>query len=326
MTSRSYVSIPRPYETAPGRLNVTLVFDAADAHRAGEHRATAVELARLYGVEHRTPFRATRNWTAYQEMTYGKKFGHLDPRRIEVWGPTRNIARYLAALPRVLAGLESAATRGARAFGQWRRSLLAELSGHLEFEDPTTLRIRAKAFRTQVLAHLVTFLLTGPDPARGRDNRTPLWEQSALVAAEAWEAAPVDPWAIDEHALQEVLNRVHWIEEPSVVQPTTPQPAPAAPDTVEEFLELAGPASLAPVEAAVQRPGRRIRGGVPLPAVRRPGATPWRMVRASGRQPRVGVSHAWRRRPAQRVRRAASAAPAPPARRDVRDRALAGKR
>ncbi|MER7952338.1 hypothetical protein ABTY59_33595 [Streptomyces sp. NPDC096079] len=251
--SRTYVDVSTPYAGSPGRLSTELSFGASERRRALEHRAAANELTRFYGVEYRTPWRLTPNWTPYKEMADGTPFGQLDERRLTVWGPERAVARYLAALPRVLAGLEAAATRAARAFGQWRRSLLAALSGHLEYEDPTTLRVRAREFRTDVLRHLVTYMMTPPAGEGGRDRTRPLWDQAAAVAAEVWTTAPVDPWDAPEDEVEAVMGTAVLNVEPVVIEPDT-QLADETPGTVAELLSLAGPESNAPRErlAAVE--------------------------------------------------------------------------
>ncbi|WP_143065924.1 hypothetical protein [Streptomyces sp. CC53] len=93
-----------------------------------------------------TPSRRTY---VYREISEGTRFGRLDERRMIVSGPARNVARYLAALPRVLAGLEAAATRAARPRPRRRaraggagqddesEALTAEGDEHQEHDDPT---------------------------------------------------------------------------------------------------------------------------------------------------------------------------------------------
>ncbi|WTD07577.1 hypothetical protein OH717_33980 (plasmid) [Streptomyces albidoflavus] len=208
-----------------GRFEAELSFGASGKRRALEHRSAAVALTGLYGVEWRTPWALTPGWTVYREISEGTRFGRLDERRMIVSGPARNVARYLAALPRVLAGLEAAATRAARVFGRWRRSLMAVLAGHLDYEDPSTLRVRAREFRTAVLGHLVDYLRTPPAPAAS-DPAHPMWEQAATVAAEVWADRPVDPWDAPEDEVTAVLTAAGRYTEPSVIAPA-PAPAPA---------------------------------------------------------------------------------------------------
>ncbi|MEU0671204.1 hypothetical protein ABZ508_35320 [Streptomyces lavendulocolor] len=222
---RTYVEVS--YVNGYGRFEAELSFGASDKRRALEHRNTAVALTGLYGVEWRTPWSLTPGWTVYRELSDGTRFGRLDERRMIVSGPARNVARYLAALPRVLAGLEAAATRAARVFGRWRRSLMAVLSGHLDYEDPSTLRVRAREFRTDVLRHLVDYLRTPPAPAANTPAR-PMWEQAAAVAAEVWADRPVDPWDVPEDDVSAILTAAGRYAEPSVIEL-----APAAEDSQE---------------------------------------------------------------------------------------------
>ncbi len=217
---RTYVEVS--YVNGFGRFEAELSFGASDKRRALEHRSAAVAVTGLYGVEWRTPWALTPGWTVYRELSEGARFGRLDERRMIVSGPARNVARYLAALPRVLAGLEAAATRAARVFGRWRRSLMAVLAGHLDYEDPSTLRVRAREFRTAVLGHLVDYLRTPPAPAAS-DPARPMWEQAAAVAAEVWADRPVDPWDAPEDEVTAVLTAAGRYTEPSVIEP-----APAA--------------------------------------------------------------------------------------------------
>lgn len=249
MTVRPYVEIPRPYQTGPHRFHVELHFPASARRRAEQHQSIARELARIYDVEANTPYKLNPRWSIYEE-TWGnrERFGHPDYRRLNVSGTPRVLARYLAALPRVLTATERLATRAARAFGTWRRSLVAVLSGHLEYEDPATLRIRAKDFRAEVLDTLVGYLALGAPRTLHRDPARPLWEQADAVASEVWHDSPVDPWSVPEADIQAQLERMQHTELSIVDGPETEQPTVMVPDTVDELLELSGPAQKAPVE------------------------------------------------------------------------------
>ncbi|MFK0296329.1 hypothetical protein ACIQU6_38460 [Streptomyces sp. NPDC090442] len=263
MTARTYVDIPRLYAMGPRRLDVELSFPAGNKRRAVEHKHAALELASLYGLSYSTPFKLNPRWSVYQEnWGNGERFGHPDDRRLQVWGPRRAMARYLVALPRVLTAVERLATRAARAFGSWRRSLLTVFSGHLEYEDPTTLAIRAKEFRAEVLTALVGFLRTGVPDAPRRDSSRPLWEQAKAVAAEVWETfGGVDPWHVPEDEVQAQLARVPFTE-PAIVEDESANDASATtvPDTVDELLEMAGPAADAPVEEAPEAAAEPVSG------------------------------------------------------------------
>src|SRR4051794_32068221 len=143
MPSRPYVEIPRPYERSPGRFDVELAFPASNRKRAEQQHRIAWELARIHDVDAHTPHQVNPRQS---EATWGngERHGRPDYRRLEVHGRPRSLARYLAALQRVITAVERLATRAARAFGSWRRSLIAQLQGHLDYESPTTLRIRAR--------------------------------------------------------------------------------------------------------------------------------------------------------------------------------------
>ncbi|MGW0703009.1 hypothetical protein ACWD0A_27585 [Streptomyces sp. NPDC002867] len=249
MTHRPYVEIPRPYEYSPGRFDVELTFPASSRQRAEQHQSIAWELARIHDVEAQTPYKLNPRWSVYEEQWgNGERHGSLDHRRLKVHGKPRSLARYLASLRRVLTALERLATRAARAFGSWRRSLLAQLSGHLEYEDPTTLRIRAKDFRSTTLTALTGFLAQGAADAGHRDPSRPLWEQAGAVAAEVWaEAGGVNAWEVADHEVQAELQRMLRVDLSVVEDPQTTS-TPRVPDTVDELLELSGPADQAPVE------------------------------------------------------------------------------
>ncbi|MGW1976641.1 hypothetical protein [Streptomyces sp. NPDC001889] len=251
MTVRPYVEIPRPYETSPNRFDVELFFPASSKRRAEQHHKIAWELARIYDVDAATPFKINPRWSVYEEQWgNGQPHGWRDYRRLDVHGKPRALARYLAALTRVITSIERMATRAARTFGTWRRSLIAQFSGHLEYEDPTTLRIRAKDFRTQALDTLVGYLAPGAPRAPHRDPSRPLWEQAATVANEVWEeTGGVDPWSVPEDDVRAHLDRMRHIELSVVAEPAAPSAhAVTVPDTVEELLELSGPADRAPAE------------------------------------------------------------------------------
>ncbi|MFI0742490.1 hypothetical protein ACH4PU_31100 [Streptomyces sp. NPDC021100] len=249
MTARPYVDIPRPYQTSSNRFHTELSFPASVRRRAEQHQAIARELARIYDVEATTPFKFNARWSVYEENWGNReRYGWPDYRRLQVSGAPRALARYLAALPRVLTGIERLATRAARAFGTWRRSLIAVLAGHLEYEDPTTLSSRAKGFRAEVLDTLIGYLALGAPHALPRNCERPLWEQADVVANEMWRERPVDPWFVPEADIQAQLERMLTTELSIVDVPKPQEPPVTVPDTVEELLELTRPAQQGPVE------------------------------------------------------------------------------
>jgi hypothetical protein len=256
MTPRRYVDIPRPYELSPGRFQVDLVFPASAAKRVRQQHAVAWELARIYDVDATTPITETHSprWPVDEETGGSRALpGRPDFRRLQVRGKPRTLARYLAALRRVLTAVERLATRAARAFGSWRRSLLTVLSGKLEHETYATLRVRAAGFRAQAMTTLIGYLARGPQQVPRRDPSRPMWEQPDAVAYEVWEhVGGVDPWTvtqdeIDAELLRMLRSDLCVVEE---AQESVDESQVAMPDTVEELLELSGPAERAPIEGA----------------------------------------------------------------------------
>ncbi|MER6616359.1 hypothetical protein [Streptomyces xantholiticus] len=204
----AYVEIPRPYESAPGRFTVELVFPAQSKRRAQQHHDVAWTLADVHGLEMSTPYKVNPRWSVYEEKWgNGERHGWLDMRRLRVDGPPRPLARYLVALERVLDEVEALATRAVRVFGAWKRSISAE--PFLEYEDATTMRVRAREFRADVLHALAQRLGARRRPAGQRDSSRPLWEQYGAVAEEVWAAAGgVDLERADDSAVTALMARM----------------------------------------------------------------------------------------------------------------------
>jgi hypothetical protein len=204
----AHVEIPRPYESAPGRFTVDLVFPAASKRRAQQHHDVAWALAGVHGVEAATPYKVNRRWSIYEEQWGNKeRNGWLDMRRLTVQGGARAVARYLVALERVLEEVEALATRAVRVFGTWKRSMAAE--PHLEYEDASTMRTRVRDFRADALRALVQGLGTPGRGAAGRNSSRPLWEQYRAVADEVWaETGGVDLERADEEAVTVQMLRM----------------------------------------------------------------------------------------------------------------------
>lgn len=204
----AYVEIPRPYESAAGRFTVDLVFPAASKRRAKQHHDVAWALADVHGLEMSTPYKVNPRWSVYEEKWgNGERHGWLDDRRLRVDGPARALARYLVALERVLDEVEALATRAVRVFGAWKRSIEAE--PFLEYEDATTMRVRGREFRADVLHALVQGLGGRRGPAGERDSSRPLWEQPGAVAEEVWAAAGgVDLERADDSAVTALVARM----------------------------------------------------------------------------------------------------------------------
>ncbi|MFE2184156.1 hypothetical protein [Streptomyces sp. NPDC059455] len=197
----AHVEIPCPYESAPGRFTVDLVFPAQSKRRAKEHHDVAWTLADVHGLDASTPYKVNPRWSVYEEKWGNKeRHGWLEMRRLTVQGGARELARYLVAIERVLDEVEALATRAVRVFGAWKRSIAAE--AHLEYEDATTMRVRAREFRADVLHALVQGLGARRRPVGERDSSRPLWEQYGAVAEEVWAAGgDVDLERADEQAV-----------------------------------------------------------------------------------------------------------------------------
>lgn len=204
----AHVEIPRPHETSPGRFTVTLVFPAPSKRRAEQHHDVAWALAGVHGLEASTPYAVNPRWSVYEEKWGNKeRHGWLDVRRLRVDGPARALARYLVALERVLEEVEALATRAVRVFGAWKRSVAAD--PFLEYEDASTMRIRAREFRADVLRALVQRLNADTGLVAGRDSSRPLWEQYGAVAEEVWAAAGgVDLKRADDSAVTALRARM----------------------------------------------------------------------------------------------------------------------
>ncbi|MEU2969007.1 hypothetical protein ABZ687_29020 [Streptomyces ardesiacus] len=184
----AHVEIPRPHETTRGRFTAELVFPAASKRRAQQHHDIAFALADVHGLEMSTPYKVNPRWSVYEEKWGNReRHGWSDMRRLRVDGPARALARYLVALERVLDEVEALATRAVRVFGAWRRSVAAE--PFLEYEDASTMRIRARVFRADVLHALAQRVGARRQPVGERDSSRPLWDQYGAVAEEVWAAA-----------------------------------------------------------------------------------------------------------------------------------------
>ncbi|MFF8789153.1 hypothetical protein [Streptomyces sp. NPDC015125] len=204
----AYVEIPSPCESAPGRFTVDLVFPVQSKRRAKQHHDVAWTLAGVHGLEVSTPYKVNSRWSIYEEKWgNGERHGWLDERRLRVDGPARALARYLVALERVLDEVEALATRAVRVFGAWKRSVEAE--PFLEYEDATTMRVRAREFRADVLHALAQGLGARRRTAGERDSSRPLWEQYGAVAEEVWASAgAVDLERADDSTVTALMARM----------------------------------------------------------------------------------------------------------------------
>ncbi|MGW1811909.1 hypothetical protein ACWCQY_44825, partial [Streptomyces sp. NPDC002078] len=143
-------------------------------------------------------------------------------RHVDVTGPARAVDRMLTALGPVMTRLERLATRAARRYSTWRRSLMTVLSGVLDEFTPTEVKNLGRRYRSDVLSHLTASMAQGPQQPVRDDARRPLWERADAVAAELWIQDPIDPWAATvEQATPE----------PTAVEPAT-LPTPHTPARV----------------------------------------------------------------------------------------------
>ncbi|MEU9783620.1 hypothetical protein AB0H92_22095 [Streptomyces phaeochromogenes] len=290
----AYVEIPRPYESAPGRFTVDLAFPAASKRRAKEHHDVAWTLADVHGVEASTPFKLNPRWSLYKEISgTDEKYGGLDDRRLTVQGGARELSRYLVALVRVLDEVEALATRAVRVFGVWKRSVAAE--PFLEYEDASTMRVRSREFRADVLRVLVE----GLDVRRAvgeLDSSRALWEQQGAVAEEVQTAVGgVDLERADEDsvAVQEarmVPAAVAEAERLVVAEAARVEAERLEEERVELFRGAAERVSRAQDKAEAERVARDGQMGLfPEVEARKPFTVPEPIVKRPRRAPRSRV-------------------------------------
>ncbi|MFK0121614.1 DUF6884 domain-containing protein [Streptomyces sp. NPDC090994] len=112
-------------------------------------------------------------------------------RALRVTGDAEEVARYTAALPRVLEHAESLASWAARMHGAWTRH-----SAHAAFFaalTPAELRCHARTWRWSAFRTIVA-VLTGPQPdsVPAHDPALPPWEQPDAIAGGLGEYGWVD--------------------------------------------------------------------------------------------------------------------------------------
>ncbi|MCG5121563.1 DUF6884 domain-containing protein [Streptomyces sp. NEAU-PBA10] len=143
-----------------GRASVRLDFRYASG-RGPQHADAALAFADRFGLDGRRLDRAGR--------------------ALRVTGPSEEVARYTAALPRVLEHAESLATWAARMYGAWARH-----SAHAGFFCALTPRERrhhALSWRAAAFRAIVA-VLSGPEtaPVPDPDPAEVPWEQASAVA------------------------------------------------------------------------------------------------------------------------------------------------
>ncbi|MFE1076643.1 DUF6884 domain-containing protein [Streptomyces sp. NPDC058783] len=153
-----------------GRATVRLDFPYA-AGRGPQRADAALAVAERFGLTARRPDR--------------------NGRALRVSGDAEEVARYTAALPRVLEHAEQLATWAARMHGNWTRH-----SAHADFFaalTPRERRCHARTWRFHAFRVIVA-VLTGPQPdsVPAHDPALPPWEQADAIAGGLGEYGWVD--------------------------------------------------------------------------------------------------------------------------------------
>ena len=185
---RSYLTASRLLMDGDGRAEIRLTFPQGARSRARADGART--LASAYGVQVRAlaPSRG-------QALT------------LTVSGAAEDVARYAAALPRVLDYVEVNATQAAHAFGRWTRHSRA--SEHMARLGAVELRALARAFRAAAFRVIVD-VLAGPQDApvpACSDTLTPMEQVEAIAGGlaqygwvdirEAYDPAEADQFLAD---------------------------------------------------------------------------------------------------------------------------------
>ncbi|MFD6329256.1 hypothetical protein ACFWGI_06715 [Streptomyces niveus] len=166
-----YVDAARIELRVRGRAAVRLDFPYGGGR--GPQRADAAhDVAALFGIQVRRLDRAAG-------------------RALRVTGNAEEVARFTAALPRILEHAESLASWAARMYGTWTRS-----SAHAEFFaalTPHQRRCHARTWRFHAFRTVVA-ALTGPDgaPVPEYDPAEVPWEQAAALAGGVGQYGWVD--------------------------------------------------------------------------------------------------------------------------------------
>ncbi|MFJ2561249.1 MULTISPECIES: DUF6884 domain-containing protein [unclassified Streptomyces] len=195
-----YVDTDRLQLRAHGRAAVRLNFPYATGR--GPQRAEAARtVAVRFGVEARQLDRSGR--------------------ALRVTGPAEDVARYAAALPRVLDHAEQLTSWAARMYGECARR--PRHAGHFEALGVSGRRAAAAYFRAVAFRRIVQ-VLTGPQPAAvvEVDPALPLWEQAETLGGTLGEYGWVEIRdAYDPAAAVELLDTAERIEAPAARWPVT---------------------------------------------------------------------------------------------------------
>ncbi|MFI1890506.1 DUF6884 domain-containing protein [Streptomyces jumonjinensis] len=192
--------------------DATASVEFAPAGGAGRTRARAVwRLAVIYRVAAVHP-RRTRH---YNPASPDAPAPAADELRLDLSGTPERVARLLSAIPRYLDALDSVATRAARTYGRWSRSIAGETA--LEYTDSP--RAHARQFRARALSAAADYLgITSLSPGMVDDSR-PLWGQAAAVVyALVKTAAPVSLYAMHDPAeAEEILAAADRTPDPAAI-------------------------------------------------------------------------------------------------------------
>ncbi|WP_457541840.1 DUF6884 domain-containing protein [Streptomyces filamentosus] len=248
-----------------GRAEARLEF-AAGGGKGRDRGAAAREFAAAFGVE-------TREVCVIKRLTAtGEERITWLPRVLTVHGDADAVARYTAALPRLLDYTETLATQAARSYGAWARRTSAE--PFLEYLDAADRRAAARAFRAAAFRAAARVLARPEDAVTVPDVDPALapWDQVDAIAggialygwvdaAEAYDpeeaaallAAAHRPAAdVLHHAEARALTARQAGRAAALAAALDPETAPAAAETApaavtEEAAAAAGQAAPGPV-------------------------------------------------------------------------------
>ncbi|GHH56082.1 DUF6884 domain-containing protein [Streptomyces candidus] len=195
-----------------GRGEARLDFPRA-AGKGKPRAAAARRLAVIYKVTARHPWRTLH----YNPASPDAPAPTPDELRLDLSGDPERLARFLSAVPRYLARVEALATKAARVYGRWARSVAAEEA--LEYVDAGGRRAYAARFRAEAFAAVADYLgITGLPPLP-LDSSRPMWDQARAVAYDVAKAeGPVELRAMHDQAeAEEILARADRTPDPAAV-------------------------------------------------------------------------------------------------------------
>ncbi|ATL88776.1 DUF6884 domain-containing protein [Streptomyces malaysiensis] len=189
-----YVAVDRLQLRARGRAAVRLDFPYA-AGRGPQRAEAALTIAARFGVEARRLDRSGR--------------------ALRVTGPAEQVARYTAALPRVLNHAEQLTSWAARMYGECTRR--PQHADHFEALGASGRRAAAAYFRAVAFNRIVEVLVGPQDVAVPEvDPALPLWEQAETLAGVLGEYGWVEIRdAYDPAAALQLLDDAEQIEAPA---------------------------------------------------------------------------------------------------------------